>query len=350
MTTDALVEKTIPTPYGPKRVSVHSQDILSWERPLDVMTVSAFKGDYYPMQGTLLGALDERGIEVEVLARDPEIDLRDVAGVWLSHDIDDALLPVGRVGCMELVSSARSDGSEERGQQIISRIQAYFHMLHIASLSGIEMGTVGLSVPGGGNQEVDAGLTAIPTLNECLRFLKSNESVREICVISNNQAQAYQFARALDESYASQRELAFRPLAGGGEGPLAFISYSSKDRDVADELCKKLEARGIGVWYAPRNISATDYASAIVDAITRCTHFVVIVSANSLQSNHVLNEIDLAFQELGRQVRLMPLRLDEEEMGAPFRYYLSRLHWEDACVPPLEQRLEEFADVVVQSQ
>ena len=101
---------------------------------------------------------------------------------------------------------------------------------------------------------------------------------------------------------------------------------------------------------APRNISASDYASAIVDAITRCTHFVVIVSANSLRSNHVLNEIDLAFQELGRQVRLMPLRLDEEEMGAPFRYYLSRQHWTNACVPPLEQRLEEFADAVVQSQ
>ncbi len=79
-----------------------------------------------------------------------------------------------------------------------------------------------------------------------------------------------------------------------------------------------------------------------MEAITRCTDFVVIISQNSLRSHHVLNEIDLAFNELNRGLRLIPLRIDEEEMGPSFRYYLSRQHWMDAHLPPLEKRLEEF--------
>ena len=96
------------------------------------------------------------------------------------------------------------------------------------------------------------------------------------------------------------------------------------------------------MWYAPRNIRFQDYASAIVDAITHCTYFVVIVSKNSLQSNHVLNEIDLAFKELDRQIHIIPLKIDEQEMGPSFLYYLSRQQWAYASDPPIDRRLEEF--------
>ena len=65
---------------------------------------------------------------------------------------------------------------------------------------------------------------------------------------------------------------------------------------------------------------------------------------NSLASEHVLNEIDLAFQETKRGVRFFPLKLDHEEMGPAFKYYLSRQHWMDATLPPLEKRLDEFVE------
>ena len=34
--------------------------------------------------------------------------------------------------------------------------------------------------------------------------------------------------------------------------------------------------------------------------------------------------------------------MDQEELGAAFKYYLSRQHWMDATLPPLEARLQEF--------
>jgi len=107
-----------------------------------------------------------------------------------------------------------------------------------------------------------------------------------------------------------------------------------------------LESRGIKVWYAPRDIVGSDYASAIVKAIQECSHFVTIISKDSMLSEHVLNEIDLAFNQLSRNIRFFPLRIDTQELRPAFSYYLSRQHWMDAHIPPIEERLEEFANKI----
>ena len=94
-------------------------------------------------------------------------------------------------------------------------------------------------------------------------------------------------------------------------------------------------------------VYATNAKTPITE-ITICAVIPVILSKNSLQSNHVLNEIDLAFQEIGRAIHFCPLKIDEEELGPAFRYYLSRQHWMDAHVPPLEKRLDEFVKSILQ--
>jgi hypothetical protein len=35
-----------------------------------------------------------------------------------------------------------------------------------------------------------------------------------------------------------------------------FISYSSKDRDIAETICQALEARGLDCWIAGRDVHA----------------------------------------------------------------------------------------------
>jgi hypothetical protein len=48
-----------------------------------------------------------------------------------------------------------------------------------------------------------------------------------------------------------------------------FISYSSKDKVVADAVCAGLEGRGIACWIAPRDlVPGVDWGAAIVDAIS----------------------------------------------------------------------------------
>lgn len=342
---NALNQKRIGTPYGEKSVAVYQQDIRDLDEPLEVMTISAFYRNYVPSRNTLLGALNEKGISVAELAEDPKIDLRSVCNIWLSRKLSGAGLPINRIGCMELSPYVYTrDAWSQVQQQILNSISAYFHMLDIASLSGLNVSRIGMPVPGGGNQHVDSAFTAIPMLNECFAFLKRNPHARKISIITRDENQAQDFAQVLEQSYAAHSEQMDQTdrLEESRQRAMAFISYSSKDKNVADNLCSKLEAAGIGVWYAPRDIRANDYASAIVTAIRGCTHFITLISKNSLASNHVLNEIDLAFKQLNRGIQFIPLKLDEEEMGPAFEYYLSRQHWMDMRLPPLERRLDEL--------
>ena len=89
------------------------------------------------------------------------------------------------------------------------------------------------------------------------------------------------------------------------------------------------------------------YAEAITKAIEVCSHFIIILSENSIRSQHVLNEIDLAFQKLPNNIKFKPLRIDESIFSPSFKYYLSRQHWMDAIIPPLEDRLNEFVNNLV---
>ena len=337
----------IATPAGENYISVNICDIKDLDETIDVLTVSAFYKIYDLTPKTLICALGEMGVSVEALAQNPDIDLREVCHTWLSKEVNARSLPIGRIGCIEM-SPYREDRGlwEEKKMDIITSIQAYFRMLDIALLTGVKIETVGLPILGTGSQKIDMNLIEIPLLNECVSFLKRNSRVKEIKIFDRNPQKAFQFAKNLDNSYTMQKET-YRSnsvCVGAGKESLAFISYSSADKNIADNLCAKLEAAGVKVWYAPRDILYNDYASSIVNAIARCTHFIVILSANSLKSNHVLNEIDLAFSRLtaDENVRFCPLKIDEEMLGPAFRYYLSRQHWMDAHVPPIEKRLDEF--------
>ena len=55
-----------------------------------------------------------------------------------------------------------------------------------------------------------------------------------------------------------------------GDGKIdVFLSYSSKNKNVADAVVAEFEQHGIRCWYAPRDIvPGEEWVSAIHDAIT----------------------------------------------------------------------------------
>ena len=47
-----------------------------------------------------------------------------------------------------------------------------------------------------------------------------------------------------------------------------FVSYSSKNKNVADAIVSEFEKNGIRCWYAPRDITPGDsWVSAITEAL-----------------------------------------------------------------------------------
>jgi len=335
---EATWSVNIPSESGEKMIEVHYCDICKFDETIDILLTSAFKYSYEPMPDTVFGALKRKGISVADLAQQPAIDLRGISGTWLSEPITGSELPIQRIGCVELLEFGTDPFLVQ--ESLMSSLKTYFQMLDIASNHGVSMETVALPVLGGGDQDIPMELLLIPILRECISFLKRNASVKRICFIERSWMKVKAIVSVLQNSYLLLQETAAK---AEGERPqaTAFISYASLDKNIADNLCAKLERNHVKVWYAPRDVKG-QYAEAIANAIKQATHFIVILSKNSMKSQHVLNEIDLAFQDLPDHIKFKPLRIDDTLFTPSFNYYLSRQHWLDAMIPPLEERLDDF--------
>ena len=347
---NTLFSADLSTKFGSKTITVVQGNVLEYPEPIDILTTSAYQLSYQPTPGTMFAALETVGISVDELACEPMIDLRSLANVWLSQETVDARTGIRRIGCVEMGRVWSDYGGYILDENaLLTSLKAYFRMLDVAASCGVKMDTVALPLLGAGRQKISGDLTLIPIINECVEFLKRNESVREILFLEMNMERAMRIAQALSQSYSLLHETVQKkdPAECPPKKPLAFISYSGGDRNVADNLCHKLESRGVKVWYAPRDVQGP-YAEAITVAIREATHFVVILSHNSMESQHVLNEVDLAFKALPNHIKFKPLRIDMAQFRPAFEYYLSRQHWMDACLPPLEERLNEFVDKLVE--
>jgi hypothetical protein len=120
-----------------------------------------------------------------------------------------------------------------------------------------------------------------------------------------------------------------------------FISHSSKDKPIADEVCATLERSGIRCWIAPRDIGPGDeYGAAIVHAIDRCRAMVLIFSANANASRQVSRELERA---ASRDIPILPVRIEDVVPKDSLAYFVGSVHWFDAVKPPLEDHLQRLA-------
>ncbi len=113
-----------------------------------------------------------------------------------------------------------------------------------------------------------------------------------------------------------------------------FLSYSVPDRECAFELVSRLEARGVSVWIAPRDISpAADWAEEIIEAISGARLMVLVFSAHSNASPQVRREVERAVH---KELPVLPFRIEDVAPSRSLEYFLSSQHWLDAFPPPLE--------------
>lgn len=100
-----------------------------------------------------------------------------------------------------------------------------------------------------------------------------------------------------------------------------FISYSRKDKDVADGLCEVLKENGIEYWIDKEGIySSSNYKELIVDAIDVSKAVIFISSANSNASINVIREIGYA---VNMNKPILPLMLDDTPYAKSIRLDIS---------------------------
>jgi hypothetical protein len=123
-----------------------------------------------------------------------------------------------------------------------------------------------------------------------------------------------------------------------------FISYSKRDKSIADAVCATLERQKIRCWMAPRDIlPGVDWGTAIVDAIMKSRIMVLIFSSQSNRSDQVKREAQNA---VSVGLPILPFRIEDVPLSLHMKYYIGTQHWLDALTPPLEAHLQHVAETV----
>lgn len=112
-----------------------------------------------------------------------------------------------------------------------------------------------------------------------------------------------------------------------------FISYSSDDEKIVGEIVSYIESMGVKCWYASRDCVGR-YAKAIVEAIGRAKIFLLCLSKKSAVSEHVLNEIEMAYNKkrtaddalLIEPLCIEPIDIDSPEFDE-IMYYIRRINF-----------------------
>ena len=107
-----------------------------------------------------------------------------------------------------------------------------------------------------------------------------------------------------------------------------FISYSSKDADIANNICSFLEHNNLECFIAPRNIRPGHlYAEEIIFGLESSDLLLLLLSENSNASAHVLREVEWA---VSNNIPIITYKLEEVTLNPSMKYFLMATQWMDA--------------------
>src|SRR5271170_8034589 len=120
-------------------------------------------------------------------------------------------------------------------------------------------------------------------------------------------------------------------ITGGDGSPILsapiFISYSSKDQDIAETICKALESRGQNCWISCRDVRAGDnFQEAIVRALRAARVMLLVFTSNANNSDEIKKELVLAGRH---RVTVLPVRVEDVAPNDAFAYEFATRQWID---------------------
>jgi adenylate cyclase len=122
-----------------------------------------------------------------------------------------------------------------------------------------------------------------------------------------------------------------------------FVSHSSKDRRIVDQITDQLKRFGVGTWCSNEDIPAGEkYAEKIRDGLMSSDWVLVIVSADSGKSDWVRAEVKTAMADPRFRNRILPMALDGSS-AAQINPDLADLQAIDGCVTEnLGEKIGDF--------
>ncbi|MFZ0665777.1 MAG: right-handed parallel beta-helix repeat-containing protein [Acidimicrobiales bacterium] len=154
-------------------------------------------------------------------------------------------------------------------------------------------------------------------------------------------------------------------------GDFVFVSYSHENKDIVYKFLQDLRNLGAKIWFDGGIPDGSDWKPVLVDALTRCAGFIVILTPESVVSDNVVKEVGLAdrykkltlclflenvdlrgaleYDLLGKQ-HLYRFDLDDNTFERKVRKFLALSGIEprvesEAVQPEVEQPVSEHPDI-----
>jgi hypothetical protein len=106
-----------------------------------------------------------------------------------------------------------------------------------------------------------------------------------------------------------------------------FVSHSSRDRKMAETICRALEARGLRCWISSRDVAGGDnYQAAIVRAIRQARIMLLVFTENANNSDEIKKEIALASRN---KLTVIPLRIEDVLPNEALDFEFATRQWID---------------------
>lgn len=283
-------------------------DMCELQRKCDIVVVSAFKNDYAPVNGSLIDSLERKKyFWVELLARNPELSIKD-AGCWLSRDTG---TDFKRVACIELLDNCQEITDSQKDIILKKSFSTFRYLIEQAEISGIPSATIALPIIGSGYQGIELEYI-IPTLAmQCRSILQSINEVQSINIYEPNYEKFMAASKILDSIFTTQKHV---------DAPKVFLSYSSKQLEIANEIRELLEKNHISCWMAPYSIPAgSDYQETIPIALSQINVLVLLLTPEVKQSRWVQKEVGTA---IGSDKELIPYQVMDFDLDERFRFLL----------------------------
>lgn len=125
-----------------------------------------------------------------------------------------------------------------------------------------------------------------------------------------------------------------------------YVCCDEKDNDVGDAIYHILEENNIRAWIKSKHMSSDDGADKIINVISDCKCFLLIVSRNSIGDTHILTEVDIAFS---RNIPILVYNIDNSKVIGNLEFILENQKIVPSSSSPkrqLKDMVRETSDII----
>lgn len=287
------------TIHGIKRtITVFLDHLYNAKKQYDLMLCSAFKGDYYPLPGTVIHGLFTHGVSVEGLAENPEINGKDF-GFWISKEIDSPFCK--RIGCIEFIDYTSINQKNPLGIfSFMENVISYHDKnIHIKSVATPLLGT--------GQQNLSYQFVVPVLIKTILNSFENNDELEDVSIFAISEDKYNILVKQLDSLFKETFDV--------------FISYSSKQKDEASQMCSLLRDINLKTWFDSNIIQGGEsYLEKIPSGIQNSKVFLLLLTPDAESSPWVSRELQTA---INCHKYIVPYVITDHTIDIKFDFMLS---------------------------